>query len=339
MLFQQASSKIHVFGVPKHPAVGAELLGRVNLVHEQRNWDVIAHHQRRHLGGDGATPVVVRDHTERGCGAGPLPRSQSTSVRSGITPLSHRKRKWDSNTAVLMVMLSVTTKPRRWYNSMERPAQRLAASRRAHSTAWQSQQPRRRQPSRKANAAARRSPIGSKRTTIFRLADPAPPLALPPYLETKTAAPAANRISPMCPIEPAACETSGNMHKKDGTIYAFPHASSDRKAFRRWGVNTGEQFTLGRLVLSADQSAMFPKKIIVAAIILLGLSGDVAAYLILSKPALPPQFAGSNGRLEANRSTWDWLCFDTQPVKQAIRGAGSGATAVRRGIWTRSDAT
>lgn len=43
------------------------------------------------------------------------------------------------------------------------------------------------------------------------------------------------------------------------------------------------------------------KKIIVAAIVVLGLGGGAAAYLILSKPALPPGFSGSNGRLEAKQ--------------------------------------
>jgi HlyD family secretion protein len=43
------------------------------------------------------------------------------------------------------------------------------------------------------------------------------------------------------------------------------------------------------------------KKLIVAAIIVLVIGGGTAAYLILSKPALPPGFAGGNGRLEAKQ--------------------------------------
>jgi HlyD family secretion protein len=43
------------------------------------------------------------------------------------------------------------------------------------------------------------------------------------------------------------------------------------------------------------------KKLIVTAIIIIAIGGGVAAYLILSKPALPPGFAGGNGRLEAKQ--------------------------------------
>src|SRR5215471_8227565 len=43
------------------------------------------------------------------------------------------------------------------------------------------------------------------------------------------------------------------------------------------------------------------KKLIVAAIIIVAIAGGGAAYLYLSKPALPPGFAGGNGRLEAKQ--------------------------------------
>ena len=43
------------------------------------------------------------------------------------------------------------------------------------------------------------------------------------------------------------------------------------------------------------------RKVIIVAIIALALAGGGAAWLILSKPALPPGFAGVNGRLEAKQ--------------------------------------
>ena len=43
------------------------------------------------------------------------------------------------------------------------------------------------------------------------------------------------------------------------------------------------------------------KKLFIVAIIILAVGGGVAAYLYLSQPALPPGFAGGNGRLEAKQ--------------------------------------
>src|ERR1700739_4175388 len=43
------------------------------------------------------------------------------------------------------------------------------------------------------------------------------------------------------------------------------------------------------------------RKVIIVAIVALALAGGGAAWLILSKPALPPGFAGVNGRLEAKQ--------------------------------------
>jgi HlyD family secretion protein len=43
------------------------------------------------------------------------------------------------------------------------------------------------------------------------------------------------------------------------------------------------------------------KKLIVAAIIIAAIAGGGAAYMYFSKPALPPGFAGGNGRLEAKQ--------------------------------------
>ena len=43
------------------------------------------------------------------------------------------------------------------------------------------------------------------------------------------------------------------------------------------------------------------RKVIIIAIVALALAGGGAAWLILSKPALPPGFAGVNGRLEAKQ--------------------------------------
>ena len=43
------------------------------------------------------------------------------------------------------------------------------------------------------------------------------------------------------------------------------------------------------------------KKLIIVIAALLAAGGGIAAWLILSKPALPPGFAGSNGRLEAKQ--------------------------------------
>ncbi len=43
------------------------------------------------------------------------------------------------------------------------------------------------------------------------------------------------------------------------------------------------------------------KNIIIWTIVVLAIGGGTAAYLILSQPALPPGFAGSNGRLEAKQ--------------------------------------
>jgi hypothetical protein len=43
------------------------------------------------------------------------------------------------------------------------------------------------------------------------------------------------------------------------------------------------------------------RKVIIVAIVALALVGGGAAWLILSKPALPPGFAGVNGRLEAKQ--------------------------------------
>ena len=43
------------------------------------------------------------------------------------------------------------------------------------------------------------------------------------------------------------------------------------------------------------------RKVILVAIVAIALAGGVAAWLILSKPALPPGFAGVNGRLEAKQ--------------------------------------
>jgi HlyD family secretion protein len=43
------------------------------------------------------------------------------------------------------------------------------------------------------------------------------------------------------------------------------------------------------------------RKLILVAIIVAAAGGGVIAYLILSKPALPPGFAGGNGRLEAKQ--------------------------------------
>jgi HlyD family secretion protein len=43
------------------------------------------------------------------------------------------------------------------------------------------------------------------------------------------------------------------------------------------------------------------RKLIIAAIIIVALGGGGAAYFYLSKPALPPGFAGGNGRLEAKQ--------------------------------------
>src|ERR1700749_2401300 len=43
------------------------------------------------------------------------------------------------------------------------------------------------------------------------------------------------------------------------------------------------------------------RKVIIVAIVAVALAGGGAAWLILSKPALPPGFAGVNGRLEAKQ--------------------------------------
>ena len=43
------------------------------------------------------------------------------------------------------------------------------------------------------------------------------------------------------------------------------------------------------------------RKLIFGAIVVIAMGGGVAAWLILSKPALPPGFAGGNGRLEAKQ--------------------------------------
>ena len=43
------------------------------------------------------------------------------------------------------------------------------------------------------------------------------------------------------------------------------------------------------------------RKVIIIAIVALALAGGGVAWLILSKPALPPGFAGGNGRLEAKQ--------------------------------------
>src|SRR5690242_21961616 len=43
------------------------------------------------------------------------------------------------------------------------------------------------------------------------------------------------------------------------------------------------------------------KKLIFVIVALVAASGGVAAWLIFSKPALPPGFAASNGRLEAKQ--------------------------------------
>jgi HlyD family secretion protein len=43
------------------------------------------------------------------------------------------------------------------------------------------------------------------------------------------------------------------------------------------------------------------RKVVLVAIAAVAIAGGVAAWLILSKPALPPGFAGVNGRLEAKQ--------------------------------------
>jgi HlyD family secretion protein len=43
------------------------------------------------------------------------------------------------------------------------------------------------------------------------------------------------------------------------------------------------------------------RKVIIVAVVAIASAGGVAAWLILSKPALPPGFAGVNGRLEAKQ--------------------------------------
>ena len=43
------------------------------------------------------------------------------------------------------------------------------------------------------------------------------------------------------------------------------------------------------------------RKLIVSALVVAVVGGGVIAWLILSKPALPPGFAGGNGRLEAKQ--------------------------------------
>ncbi len=42
-----------------------------------------------------------------------------------------------------------------------------------------------------------------------------------------------------------------------------------------------------------------PKTLIVISLAILAVGGGAAAWWVLSKPALPPGFAGGNGRLEA----------------------------------------
>ncbi len=42
------------------------------------------------------------------------------------------------------------------------------------------------------------------------------------------------------------------------------------------------------------------RRLIFAAVALIAIAGGVVAWIVLSKPALPPGFAGGNGRLEAN---------------------------------------
>ena len=43
------------------------------------------------------------------------------------------------------------------------------------------------------------------------------------------------------------------------------------------------------------------RKLIVTVVAIVAIVGGVAAYLFLAKPALPPGFAGGNGRLEAKQ--------------------------------------
>jgi multidrug efflux pump subunit AcrA (membrane-fusion protein) len=50
-----------------------------------------------------------------------------------------------------------------------------------------------------------------------------------------------------------------------------------------------------------DGTIAMSRKVIIVAIVALALAGGGAAWLILSKPALPPGFAGVNGRLEAKQ--------------------------------------
>ena len=67
--------------------------------------------------------------------------------------------------------------------------------------------------------------------------------------------------------------------------------------------------------------------IAIAAVVVVG-GGGIAAWLVLSKPALPPGFSGANGRLEAKKV--DIATKYQGRIKEVL--ADEGARTIRREV-------